>query len=170
MTYPDASGIIAHVDHLQHLTVAFREHSPTVRGQLAGIAMIAMPALTQPLPLGGASHATVQILAVIVGSLGALVVFGGLIQRVVLQTTATDEDPDGPAALDDVLLAVPHARTVWVGLNLLGLGFILGAAWCLWLVFSHGWHEHLAEVVMFALPAVALGWAAWRARVMWTRP
>lgn len=155
MTFSEVSGIITRVDRLQHLTLAFRERSVTVRGQLTGMAMIAVPAVTNPLPFGPGLHATVQILAVIVGFVGALIVFGGMIQRVFLQTAQ---------------LSVPHPRTVWFCLVLLDVAFALGAGWSLELVFTRGGDQHLADAVMLGLPAAALGWAAWRARVLWARP
>jgi hypothetical protein len=159
--------MIATVDRVQLLNRTFREHAPTLRGQLAGIAMIMVPALTNPIPFGRGWHTAIQILAVVVGFAGTLVVFGGLLDRVFLKA---DDGPgsnraDEPIRLDDVLLAMPHARRVWLGTAGLGLVLAVGALWCLVLVFTRSW-EHLADVVMLGLPAAALGWALWRARVL----
>jgi hypothetical protein len=158
VTFQDASGMITRVDRLQHLTQAFREHSPTVRAQLAGIALIIVPGLAQAVPLDGALAGVLRILAVLVGFVGVLVVFGGMLEYAYRQLAAP--------SLDDVLLAVPYARTVWVCLVLLGLALGIGAAWCLVLVFSRGWDEYLAAALMLALPAATLAWLTWRARAM----
>jgi hypothetical protein len=230
VTFQDASGMIARVDRLQHLTQAFREHSPTARGQLAGIALMIVPGLAQAVPFDGALAGMVRILAVLVGFVGVLIVFGGMLQYAYLQLAAPilDDGPTTPttpattgtattpttgtatatagttaataatgmatagtatttmgttpgssatagtttgtttASLDEVLLAVPYARTVWACLALLGLALGIGALWCLVLVFSRGWDEYLAAALMFALPAATLAWLAWRARAMRT--
>lgn len=139
--------MIAAVEYL--LTQAFREHSPTVRGQLVGVALIVAPAATHPLPLGADLHTAVQVVAVIAGFLGAVIVFGGLALRVLVAT---------PRA---VLLALPQARAVRNALTGLALVFAAGALWCLVLAVTRGWSAHLAEVLMLGLPAATLGRVAW---------
>jgi hypothetical protein len=139
-------------------TEAFWEQSSTARGQLAGLAMIMVPALTNPLPFGPAMHLTLQTFAVLVGFAGAVIVFGGLVNRVFIQ-------PSGQP-LDEVLPTLPYARTVWWTMLLLTILLVAGVEWRFVLIFTDGWARHLPEVVMLALPALAIGWATWRGRVM----
>ncbi len=132
-----------------------------MRGQALGLAMLVTPAITHPLPLG-AVHGAVQLLAVIVGSAGMVVVFGGLFLRTFVQPST--------GTLDDALLAVPHTRAAWLGLALSCAVLTIGAVWCLVLAFDHDWAERFANALLLGLPAMVLGAAAWRARVMWTGP
>src|SRR5690348_14749263 len=113
---PAACSIIGVVDPLPLLRT-LRAQSSTVRGQLVGAALIAVPALVNPIPLDGAAHATLQVLAIAVGVAGAVVVFGGLFQWVFLPArTATAPVPapapepvPGPAP-DQVADGDPGAR------------------------------------------------------------
>jgi len=140
-----------------------------VRGQLTGAALIAVPALVNPIPLEGAPHAVLQVLAVAVGVAGAVVVFGGLFQWVFLpgRDTAAGPEEERPATRD-ALRAVPHARGVWAGAVVVCAVLAAGALWVLAVVVTDDW-AHLPEALMLALLAVLLGWAVWAARAMWTR-
>jgi hypothetical protein len=158
VTFPEASGIIAHVYRPQFPAAAFWAHASTVRGQLAGLAMITLPALTDPLPLGRGLHVTVQLLAVMVGVVGAVIVFGGLVNRVFIAPTGRP--------LDDVLPTLPFARRVWLAMVLLTILLAVIAEWRFVLIFTDSWIEHLPEFVLLGLPAGLLGWATWRARTM----
>jgi hypothetical protein len=152
-----------------------RVRSSTGRGQLAGAALIAVPALVNPMPVDGAAHAVVMVLAVAVGVAGAVVVFGGLFQWVFLPSPAdggtgddaTDPDDSRPAARE-ALRTVPHARAVWAGLVVLCVALAAGAGWVLTRAVTDGWADHLPAAVMLALAAGLLGWAAWAARAMRT--
>ena len=157
------------VDPLLRLLRSLRARSSTVRGQLTGAALIAVPALVNPIPLEGAAHSVLQVLAVAVGAVGAVVVFGGLFQWVFLprEDTGAGADDARPATRD-ALRAVPHARGVWAGAVVVCAVLTAGAVWVLALVVTDDW-THLPEALILALPAVLLGWAVWAARAMWTR-
>ena len=118
--------------------------------------LIVVPAISNALPLHGAGHTTLQVVAVVVGTVGMVVVFGGLLQRAFLHHRDHDDWP-----VDTALLAVPHARVVWLSLALLTVILLAGAVWCLALV-------HLVDALMLALPDLVLAGATWRARVMRT--
>ena len=157
------------VDPLRLLR-SLRARSSTVRGQLAGAALIAVPALVSPIPVEGAAHSVLLVLAVVVGAAGAVVVFGGLFQWVFLPGEDTGADPaDARPTTRDALRAVPHARGVWVGAVVACAVLTAGAVWVLALAVTGGGAGHVPEALMLALPAVLLGWAAWAARAMWTR-
>jgi hypothetical protein len=130
--------------------------------------MLVTPAIAEPLALDGTLRGVVRILAAVVGFAGSALVFGGLIIRVVLRPGRAAGDE--ATTLDDALLAMPHMRAAWLGLALLWLAFTVGAVWCLALAFGHDRDERFADALLLGLPAAALGWAAWRARVMWTAP
>jgi hypothetical protein len=157
------------VDPLRVLR-SLRAQSSTVRGQLAGAALIAVPALVNPIPLEGAARSVLLVLAVAVGAAGAVVVFGGLFQWVFLPGGPTGAAPaEARPATRDALRAVPHARRVWVGAVVVCAVLTAGAVWALALAVTGGGADHVPEVLMLAFPAVLLGWAAWAARAMWTR-
>lgn len=137
---------------------AFWEWCATPAGQLTGLVLLTVPALTNPLPLAAAAHAIVQLVAVGLGFAGAVVVFGGLVKRVFLMP--------GDRSLDDVLPEIPAGRQVWWGLVALVVLLVVGAEWRLVLIFTDTWSTHLPEVFLLLLPAVALGYLAWRTRVL----
>jgi hypothetical protein len=154
----------------QRVLRSVRERSSTVRGQLVGAALIAVPALVSPVPLDGVAHAVLLVLAVAVGAAGAAVVFGGLFQWVFLPTTDAGADPveDGPTTRD-ALRAVPHARGVWAAAVGVCAVLAAGAVWALTLAVTRGWVDHLPAALLLALLAALLSWAAWAARAMWSR-
>jgi hypothetical protein len=147
-----------------------------------GTVMMITPAVAHALPLTGSVHTAVLVLAVLVGSAGALIVFGGLLIRAVLEPAALsstgntrssgiDVHPATPAtpaapAVDDALLSLPHPRIVWIGLVLLAAALGAGALCCLALLITGHGAQRLPEFLLLGLPACALGWAAWRGRVM----
>jgi hypothetical protein len=153
----EASGIISRVDRLLP-TDAFREWSATAAGQLTGLVLLTLPAVTNPLPLNAVAHAIVQIIAVAAGFVGAVAVFGGLVTRVFLMP--------GDRSLDDLLPQIPRGRTAWWALVALVVLLVVGAEWRLVLIFTDDWSTHLPEVLVFLLPAVALGYLAWRTRAL----
>jgi hypothetical protein len=147
---------------------SLRAQSSTVRGQLAGAALIAVPALVNPIPLEGAARSVLLVLAVAVGAVGAVVVFGGLFQWVFLPGDTDAGPDDARPATRDALRAVPHARRVWAVAVVVCAVLAAGAVWVLAVVVTDDW-ARLPEALMLALPAVLLGWAVWAARAMWTR-
>jgi hypothetical protein len=141
----------------------------TVRGQVAGCLLLLVPAMAHPLPL----PSVVQILAVLAGSTGAVMVFGGLVIRAVLQPAPWGSESrvtDEPVPLSQALLSVPHHRAVWAALLLLCHLMASGAAWYLIQAFSGDAAGNLANALLLGLPALALGWAVWQARVMRSTP
>ena len=61
---------------------------------------------------------------------------------------------------------VPNGRELWWALIGLVVLLAVGAEWRLVLIFTDDWSEHVPEVVLLVLPAVALGWLAWRTRAL----
>jgi hypothetical protein len=139
--------------------------APTPGGQIAGTLMLLAPAVTHPLPLDGAPHAVVQLVATVVGSLGAVIVFSGLVICAVLR-----QPPSQPRPRDEALLALPHPRVIWIGLVVVLLLLAGGALWSLARGFGGNPTDRLADALLLGLPAIALGWAAWHSRVMRTAP
>ncbi|MFI7589292.1 hypothetical protein ACIB24_19675 [Spongisporangium articulatum] len=125
-------------------TAALWGFARTPRGQLAGLMLVAVPALVGPLPVDGAARAGVGVLAVLAGTAGAVLVFGGLLTRVY-----------GPA-LERLGRGVP---LLWA----LAAALLVAAGVALVAGTRGDWDEHAPEVLMFALPAVAAAGAAWRA-------
>jgi hypothetical protein len=151
----DASGMISRVSR-PIPPDAFWERSATPGGQLTGLALLTVPAITNPLPLNPVAHALVQILAVVLGLVGAAMVFGGLVNRVFLLP--------GDRSLDDALPDLPNGRALWWALIALIVLLLAGAEWRLVLIFTDEWSTHLPEVLLLVLPAVLLGALAWRTR------
>lgn len=137
---------------------AFSTRARTGPGQILGLVLLVAPAVAHPLPIRGSLYDVVQIIAVVAGVIGMLIVFGGLLIRVIVL-------PAGDDSLDGTLLAIPRHRAVWLVLAGLCALFAVGGA--LALALGHD-GERFAGGLLLGLPAVALGWAAWRARVMWT--
>jgi hypothetical protein len=154
-------------DHLQVVALKAGDLGPALRdlraraatpaGQAVGVALILVPAVVHPVPMG-AADATVEVLAAVAGALGALVVFGGLFQWVFL-TPRPDADGAPPA--------VPHARAAWAGAVVLAVLLAAAAVWRLVVVLGDEEAGRLSEVVLLGLPAIALAWAAWAARGVW---
>jgi hypothetical protein len=172
VTFRHGSGIITAVPRLPRPPFSSPVSGPDVsralrragtpRGQLAGVSLIVVPAVTSALPLGGASRTVVQVVAVLLGTAGMVVVFGGLLQRAVLGRVTDDEaDP-----VDAALLAFPHARAAWRSLAALAVLLLAGALWCVGLAFGDDAGTHLTDALMLALPGLVLAAATWRARVM----
>jgi hypothetical protein len=130
-----------------------RARAATPGGQVTGVALILVPAIVHPVPLGSAD-AAVEVLAAVLGVLGALVVFGGLFQWVFVD-------------VGDGVRAVPHVRSLWAGAVLLAAVLAAAAVWRLVLAAGDT-GEHVAEAAMLGLPALALAWAAWAARGVWS--
>jgi hypothetical protein len=151
VTFRRASGIIAAVDRRQQITrsigSAFRQEAPTRRAQAAGAALITLPALAHPLPLGPGVHLGLELLAVVLAFAGCLLVVGGVTPRLL---------PTDPAPA--------RARQIRLGLAVLTGLLALGAVLALLVAATDGWTEHLPGAVLLALAAGALTLTSPRAR------
>ena len=122
----------------------------TLPGQLTGLVLVLAPAVVHPLGTDGGTRTVVQILAVIGGFAGTLLVFGGM------------------GSLYQG--SVSHPRTVWSTGLVLAAGLHTGAGACLARELTGGGHQYLPATIMFLLPALALSLLLWLTRASWAQP
>jgi len=172
ITDPARVSVVSH-----RLALGFEQVAPTLRGQAAGLVLILLPALAHPLSLGGADG-LLQLLASVLGGVGAVLVFGGMAVRTWLpERLAGQSEDDGlvpylakqdARARDEALADMPGARTAWGALAVLCAGLALFAVVLLVLAFADDGWERLSNAALLGIPAAALAFALWLARVMWT--